>query len=65
MESLGIRLRAREIARRFGQERVYDSTYAALAETRGCEFWTADYAFYMAVKDELAFVRFLAEYPLP
>src|SRR5437879_4612322 len=28
----GMRTRAREIAREFNQERVYDSTYAALAE---------------------------------
>lgn len=60
----GLRRRAREIATRFNQERVYDSTYAALADIRGCEFWTADHAFYSAVKDELPDVRFLADYPL-
>lgn len=38
--------RAREIARQFGQERIYDSLYAALAELHGCEFWTADKVFY-------------------
>jgi len=32
--------RSRETARRFNQERIYDSLYAALAELRGCEFWT-------------------------
>jgi len=36
---------AREIARQFRQRKVYDATYAALAELRGCEFWTADRAF--------------------
>ena len=51
--------RARQIARRFNQRRVYDSTYAALAELRGCEFWTADKAFFDAVKTGLAFVKFL------
>lgn len=54
--------RAREIARQFNQERVYDSIYAALAELRGCEFWTADKAFYDAVKSKLAFVKYLADY---
>jgi predicted nucleic acid-binding protein len=60
-----MRLRAREIAKHFNQARVYDATYAALAELRGCEFWTADHAFYTAVRNELPFVRFLADYPLP
>jgi predicted nucleic acid-binding protein len=55
--------RAREIARQFHQERIYDSLYAALAELRGCEFWTADKAFYDAVKTALPFVKYLPDYP--
>lgn len=55
--------RAREIARQFNQPKIYDSTYAALAELRGCEFWTADKAFYEAVKAALPFVKYLADYP--
>ena len=54
--------RAREIARQFNQERIYDSIYAALAEFRCCEFWTADKAFYDAVKSTLSFVRYLPDY---
>jgi predicted nucleic acid-binding protein len=54
--------RAREIARQFNQERVYDSIYAALAELRNCEFWTADKAFYDAVKSKLGFVKYLPDY---
>ena len=54
---------AREIARRFNQRRVYDATYAALAELRGCEFWTADKTFYDAVKAALPFVKYLPDYP--
>jgi predicted nucleic acid-binding protein len=65
LNPLGLRRRAREMAHQFNQQRVYDATYAALAELRGCEFWTADHAFYSAVKDELPFVKFLADYPLP
>jgi len=38
-------------------------TYAALAELRGCEFWTADKAFYDAVKAVLSFVKYLPDYP--
>jgi predicted nucleic acid-binding protein len=54
---------ARQIARRFNQRRVYDATYAALAELRDCEFWTADRAFYDAVKIGLTFVKYLPDYP--
>lgn len=37
--------------------------YAALAELRGCEFWTADKVFYDAVKAVLSFVKYLPDYP--
>jgi len=60
---LNLRRRAREIAEQFNQRTVYDATYAALADLRGCEFWTADKAFYNAVKEALLFVRCLPEYP--
>jgi len=58
-----LRERAREIARQFRQRNVYDSVYAALAELRGCDLWTADKQFYDAVKDKLKFVKFLPDYP--
>ena len=58
-----LRKRAREIAEQFNQKHVYDSTYAALAELRGCEFWTADKAFYDAVKAALPFAKYLPDYP--
>jgi predicted nucleic acid-binding protein len=54
--------RAREIARQFKQERIYDSLYAALAEIRNCEFWTADKQFYNAVKSALTYVKYLPDY---
>jgi len=54
--------RAREIARKFNQTRIYDSLYAALAELRACEFWTADKAFYDAVHNDLTFVKYLSNY---
>jgi len=57
-----VKERARQIARQFNQRRVYDATYAALAELRGCEFWTADKAFYDAVKAALPFVKYLPDY---
>ncbi|MDQ1328588.1 MAG: hypothetical protein QG641_1873 [Candidatus Poribacteria bacterium] len=53
---------ARKIARSFQQNRIYDSLYAALAELRGCEFWTADKVFFNAVSLELQFVKYLPDY---
>jgi len=58
-----MRQRAREIARQFHQRKVYDATYAALADLRGCDFWRADKIFYDAVKTMLSFVRYLPDYP--
>jgi predicted nucleic acid-binding protein len=58
-----MRRRAREIARQFRQRKVYDSTYAALAELRGCDFWTADQAFYTSVHAALPYVKYLPNYP--
>ena len=57
-----LRQRAREIAEQFNQRTVYDATYAALAELRGCEFWTADYKFYSDVRIALSFVKYLVNY---
>lgn len=57
-----VKERARRIARQFNQRRVYDATYAALAELRGCEFWTADKAFFDTVKTKLIFMKHLPDY---
>jgi predicted nucleic acid-binding protein len=70
LAAVGVRLvthpdlikRARDIARQFNQPKIYDSLYAALAELRGCEFWTADKTFYEAVKASLPFVKYLPDY---
>jgi predicted nucleic acid-binding protein len=48
-----LRQRTREIAEQFNLRTIYDASYAALAELRGCEFWTADKIFYDTVKAEL------------
>jgi len=58
-----LRQKARDIAERFNLPTVYDATYAALAELRGCEFWTADKVFYDVVKAVLPFVKYLPDYP--
>ena len=54
-------LKSYELARKY-QRSVYDSWYIALAEERGCEFWTSDLKLYNAVKDRLLFVRWLGDY---
>ena len=45
-----VRGRARQIAAELALVPVYDATYAALAEARGCDFWTADEKFANAAK---------------
>jgi predicted nucleic acid-binding protein len=55
--------RARAIARQFNQPKIYDSLNAAVAELHGCEFWTADKAFYDVVKTTLPFVKYSPDYP--
>jgi len=59
----GVRQRAREIARTYNQRKVYDATYAELADLRGCDFWTADQNFYSQVRHGLPFVKYLPNYP--
>jgi predicted nucleic acid-binding protein len=58
----GQRQRAWEIATDFALATVYDATYLALAELRGCEFWTADGRLFRQVKDSLPFVKWLGDY---
>ncbi len=68
-----VRKRARVIAEMLQQPSVYDATYAALAEARGCYFWTADKTFANAAKQArrqsdgttapaLPVVRFVGDY---
>ncbi len=56
-----IRSRAAEIASQANQRRVYDSVYAAHAEAEGCVLWTADHAYYRAVRGVLSHVRYLGD----
>jgi predicted nucleic acid-binding protein len=53
------RRRAWEIAKELDFPTVYDAVYLALAETRGCEFWTADQVLYDKVKGRYDFIRSL------
>jgi predicted nucleic acid-binding protein len=57
----GVRRRAREIAAQANQRRVYDSIYAAHAEAEQCTLWTADHAYFKAVRGFLPYVHFLGD----
>ena len=49
--------RAWNLAKRFKQSQVYDAYYLALAESLGCEFWTADAQLYHSVHRQLSWVK--------
>jgi predicted nucleic acid-binding protein len=55
----GQRRRAWELAGDLGLPVVYDSHYLALAEIRGCAFWTADRRLYRKVSHRLSYVHLL------
>jgi len=54
-----------ELARQFDRPRVYDTSYLALAQLRGCEFWTADERLYNAIRHKLTWVRWLGDFNPP
>lgn len=56
--------KALEFAHMYKLPATYDAHYLALAEREGCEFWTADERLYNSVKDQLSWVRLLAD-PAP
>lgn len=51
--------RALELASALSQAAVYDAHYLALAETLGCELWTADEKFYQAASPSIGNVRWV------
>ncbi len=57
----GLHQLAWELATQLGRPNAYDAHYLALAETLGCEFWTADIRLYNAVKEQLPWVRSVQE----
>lgn len=56
-----IHVRAYQIATRFGLSRATDTHYLVVAETLGCEFWTADGKLANAVRGDLPWVKFLGD----
>lgn len=61
IEAPGLSAKALDIAARFSLPAAYDSQYLALAETLGCEFWTADERLWNAARTEMSTVRWVGE----
>ncbi len=57
--------RAYELATRFNLPTAYDANYLVVAQTLGCEFWTADRRLVNAVGETLPWVKWLGSYPPP
>ena len=49
-ETPGLHVRALQLASQLQQGTAYDAHYLALAESLGCELWTADQRFYRATE---------------
>ena len=62
MEPPELYRRALELAEEYRRPTVYDAHYIVLAETLGCDFWTADYRLINALNGRLPFVRALREF---
>ena len=58
-------VRALELASQLNQGAVYDAHYLALAESLGCELWTADQRFYRAVGSGVDNVRWIGDSSAP
>lgn len=57
--------RGYELATQFNRPTAYDSQYLAVAERLGCEFWTADEKLFNAVKQSLAWVKWVGNFTAP
>ena len=60
-----LHVRALQLASQLKQSAAYDAHYLALAESVGCELWTADERFYRAASPSIANVRWLGEFVAP
>ena len=61
----GLHVRALQLASQLNQNAAYDAHYLALAESVGCELWTADERFYRATNPGIETVRWIGEFVAP
>ena len=60
-----LHVRALQIASQLKQSAAYDAHYLALAESVGCELWTADERFYRAASPTVDNVRWVGNFSAP
>ena len=58
----GLHRLALKIAADYGLSAAYDAHYVALAQTAGCDLWTADQRLLRELGGRLSFVRAITEY---
>ena len=61
----GLHVRALQLASQLKQGAAYDAHYLALAESVGCELWTADERFYRATSPGVDNVHWIGEFSAP
>lgn len=61
----GLHVRALQLSSQLNQSAAYDAHYLALAESVGCELWTADERFYRAASRGIRNVRWIGEFGVP
>ena len=64
-EPPGLHIGALQLASQLNQNADYDAHYLALAESFGCELWTADERFYRAASSGVDNVRWLGDFVAP
>ena len=64
-ETPSLHRRALELASQLKQGAVYDAHYLALAESLGCEMWTADQRLYHAAEPGFGIVRWIGNFTTP
>lgn len=63
-EPANLHQRALQLATQLGLDAVYDTVYLALAESAGCDLWTADERFYRTATPSVERIKWLGGFPL-